>query len=76
MKRPLAENQPTVFAGDPDKFAAALAYARREIEEDLQLIGTVRRHVARILSTTPSFGQNRRTEKKAVERVRGWVAIE
>ena len=51
MKRALAEDQPTIFGGDPDRFAAALAYDRREIEEELQLIESVRRHMARILRT-------------------------
>ena len=53
MKRVIAENEPTMFAGDPDVFAARLAYANRDrdIEEELQLIAIVRAHVARILKT-------------------------
>lgn len=49
MKRVIAEDQPTMFGGDPDLFAARLAYDRRDIEEELQLIEAVRKHVARIL---------------------------
>ena len=51
MKRALAENEPTVFGGDPDRFAARLAYDSRDIEEDLQMIESVRKHMARILHT-------------------------
>ena len=49
MKRVIAEDKPTFFGGDPDIFAARLAYDRRDIPEELQLIDAVRRHMARIL---------------------------
>jgi uncharacterized damage-inducible protein DinB len=49
MKRVIAEEQPTMFGGDPDVFAARLAYDRRDVEEELAMIEAVRRHVARIL---------------------------
>lgn len=51
MKRVIAEENPTMFSGDPDLFAARLAYEQRDIEEELQLIESVRNHVARILKT-------------------------
>jgi hypothetical protein len=51
MKRVIAEERPTMFGGDPDLFAARLAYNARDIEEELQLIESVRRHVGRILKT-------------------------
>jgi uncharacterized damage-inducible protein DinB len=51
MKRAVAENEPTIFGGDPDAFAACLAYDQRDIDEELQLIESVRKHVARILQT-------------------------
>lgn len=51
MKRVIAEDEPTFFGGDPDVFAARLAYDRRDMEEELQLIAAVRRHMARILRT-------------------------
>lgn len=51
MKRVIAENQPTFCGGDPDVFAARLAYDQRDLEEELQLIETVRRQMARILKT-------------------------
>lgn len=51
MKRVIAENQPTMFGGDPDVFAAALAYQERDLAEELALIEACRRQVARILRT-------------------------
>jgi len=53
MKRVIAEHEPTMFGGDPDEFAAALAYDQRDLELDLQLIDVVRQHVAGILRTLP-----------------------
>ncbi len=53
IKRTLAEDEPTVFGGDPDRFAARLAYHSRDLEEELSLVEAVRRHVARILRTVP-----------------------
>ena len=51
MKRALAEDDPTIFGGDPDAFAARLAYEQRDIEEDLQMVESIRKHMARILRT-------------------------
>ena len=51
MKRVIAEHEPTLFGGDPDVFAGRLAYAERDIAEELQLIEATRRHVTRILRT-------------------------
>lgn len=54
MKRILAEDQPTFFSGDPDKFAARLDYTRRDLEEELAVIASVRAQVARILRNAAS----------------------
>jgi hypothetical protein len=51
VKRIMAEENPTMFGGYPAVFAAGLAYDERDIEEELQLIAAVRRHVARIMKT-------------------------
>jgi hypothetical protein len=51
MKRVIAQEKPTLFGGDPDLFAARLAYEARDLTEELQLIATCRKHMARILST-------------------------
>jgi hypothetical protein len=54
MKRIIAENEPTMFGGDPDAFAARLAYQSRDVETELAMIDAVRRHVAQILRTLES----------------------
>ncbi|QDS86417.1 Putative metal-dependent hydrolase YfiT [Rosistilla ulvae] len=51
MKRVIAEDEPTFFGGDPDLFAAGLAYDQRDAEEELQLVEAVRAQVTRILRT-------------------------
>jgi hypothetical protein len=51
IKRVIAENEPTLFGGDPDVFAARLAYHERNSEEELQLIELIRKQVAQILGT-------------------------
>jgi hypothetical protein len=51
MKRVIAEERPTFFGGDPDVFAARLAYAARDVEEELRLIESVRGQMGRILRT-------------------------
>ena len=49
MKRVIAERCPTFFGGDPDTFAASLAYDQRAVEPELAMIAAVRRHMAAIL---------------------------
>lgn len=49
MKRVIAEACPTFFGGDPDVFAARLAYDRRNVADELQVIAILRRHMAAIL---------------------------
>ncbi len=51
MKRVIAQDEPTLFGGDPDLFAARLAYQARDIAAELQLIEACRAHMAKILST-------------------------
>lgn len=53
MKRILAEDEPTLFGGDPDKFAARLAYHERNLDDELTLIAIVRKQMAAILRTVP-----------------------
>ncbi|MEQ9411291.1 MAG: DinB family protein [Fuerstiella sp.] len=50
MKRVLAEENPTMFGGDPDCFAGALHYLQRSIPEELALMSAIRKSTARILS--------------------------
>lgn len=49
LKRVIAENEPTMFGGDPDVFAKRLAYHQRDLAEELALIEAVRHSTARIL---------------------------
>src|SRR5262249_13300476 len=51
LKRVIAENGPTMFGGDPDVFAAGLAYPSRDLAEELAVIEACRRQVTRILRT-------------------------
>lgn len=51
VKRVLVEDRPTMFGGDPDQFAARLCYHERDLEEELAVIATLRKQVARILRT-------------------------
>src|ERR1035437_2486820 len=51
IKRVIAENEPTLFGGDPDGFAARLAYHQRNAEEELDFIELIRKQVVRILRT-------------------------
>ncbi|WP_339908452.1 DinB family protein [Symmachiella dynata] len=54
MKRVIAESEPTFFGGDPDTFAAHLAYGQREVGNEIQLIESVRGQMTRILRTLSS----------------------
>ena len=49
MKRVLAEHEPTLLSGDPNLFAARLAYDRRDTQEELRIIELVRKQMVRIL---------------------------
>ena len=54
MKRVVAEDRPTMFGGNPDQFASALAYDQRDLEEELRVIDAIRRQVTRFLRTLDS----------------------
>jgi uncharacterized damage-inducible protein DinB len=51
MKRVIAEERPALVSADEKRFAAALAYHDRDMEEELDLIERTRRQMARILRT-------------------------
>ncbi len=53
MKRVLAEERPQFAGADEKRFAAALAYHERSLEEELPLIEHTRAQLARILRTLP-----------------------
>ena len=51
MKRVIAENEPTLMSGDPDLFAARLAYDEREVVVELDFIEAARKHMGPILKS-------------------------
>jgi hypothetical protein len=60
IKRVIAENEPTMFGGDPDLFAARLAYSSRDVELELKLIEACRVHLGTILRALPEADFARR----------------
>src|SRR5206468_4636165 len=59
MKRIIAEDNPTLLGASEVKFAAALAYPQRDIEEELTIIEKTRQQMARILRTLPASALQR-----------------
>lgn len=53
MKRILALDRPTLLAADENHFAAQLAYAERDVAEELAVIDVTRAQMARILRHCP-----------------------
>ena len=53
MKRVIAEDRPQLLGADEKRFAAALAYHQRDVEEELALVEQTRAQMARILRTLP-----------------------
>src|ERR1700757_1684824 len=49
MKRIIAEEKPPLVGADENRFAAALAYHERDLEEELTIIERTRSQMARIL---------------------------
>lgn len=54
MKRVIALDQPDLLGADENRFAAALAYHDRDIEEELAIIDKTRSQMARILGKLPA----------------------
>jgi uncharacterized damage-inducible protein DinB len=59
MKRIIAEERPPLLGADEKRFAAALAYHERDLEEELTLIERTRSQLARILRTLPDSALDR-----------------
>jgi uncharacterized damage-inducible protein DinB len=53
MKSIIAEDKPQLLAADENRFAAALAYQDRDLEEELAIIERTRSQMARILRKQP-----------------------
>lgn len=60
IRRVLAEDEPTLFNGEPDNFERALAYNSRDVTEELSLISAIRGQTARILRMIPMDAWQRR----------------
>jgi hypothetical protein len=59
MKRVIAEDRPTLLGADEKRFAAALAYHERDVNEELAIIEQTRRQMGRILRTLPAEALSR-----------------
>ena len=53
MKRIIAEERPSLIGANEKDFAAKLAYASRDLSEELGIIENTRRQMGRILKTLP-----------------------
>ncbi len=49
MKRVIAEQEPTLLGVHDEMYGSRLAYDKRDVDEEVRLIKTVRRHMGRIL---------------------------
>ena len=72
MKRIIAEDKPQLLGADEKRFAAALAYHERDVNEELDLIERTRSQLARILRTLPDSA----LERVGVHNERGPLTLE
>jgi hypothetical protein len=72
MKRIIAEEQPQLLGASEVRFAAALAYHERSVEEELAIIDNTRRQMARILRTLPESA----LERVGIHNERGPLTLE
>jgi hypothetical protein len=72
IKRIIAEDRPTLLGADEQRYAAALAYHDRDLEEELALIEHTRSQLARILRTLPDSV----LERVGVHNERGPLTLE
>jgi uncharacterized damage-inducible protein DinB len=59
MKRVIAEDKPALLSADETRFAAALAYHERDLEEELAIIESTHAQMARILRVLPETALER-----------------
>lgn len=59
MKRVIAEDSPSLVGADENRFAAALAYHERDLQEELTIIEATRSQLARILRQLPNSALER-----------------
>jgi len=54
MKRVIVEDRPPLPVADPDRYSAALAYGDRNADEEVAVVGAIRKQMARILRAQPT----------------------
>jgi uncharacterized damage-inducible protein DinB len=54
MKRIIAEDRPLLLSADQERFAATLAYGDRDLNEELNIVESTRRQMARIFRKLPA----------------------
>lgn len=59
MKRVIALDEPPLIGADENRFAAALAYHERDLEEELTIVEKTRTQLARILRKLPEEALSR-----------------
>jgi uncharacterized damage-inducible protein DinB len=59
MKRVIAEDKPSLIGADEQRFAAALHYHERDLQEELSIIEATRSQLARILARLPDAALQR-----------------
>jgi hypothetical protein len=69
IKRVIAEDRPTLMDADETRYAAALAYPQRDLEEEVTLIEKTRGQLARILRTLPEAALDRAGDYRIGDRV-------
>jgi uncharacterized damage-inducible protein DinB len=72
MKRVIAEDRPLLIGYDESRFASALAYHHRDLEQELALLEGMRLQMARILRTLPGSAWTR----LGVHSERGLMSLE
>jgi uncharacterized damage-inducible protein DinB len=72
MKRIIAEDKPQLLGADEEKFATALAYHGRDLDEELAIIEKTRSQMARILRALPDTA----LERVGVHNERGPMTLE
>lgn len=72
MKRVIAEDKPSLLGADENRFAAALAYQDRDLEEELTIIEQTRRQMARILKKLPESA----LQRQGIHNERGPLTLE
>jgi uncharacterized damage-inducible protein DinB len=72
MKRIIAEEQPQLLGANEQRFAAALAYHERDVEEELAIVENTRKQMARILRTIPTAA----LERVGIHNERGPITLE